>query len=66
MLGEGTAVPFDDRTVGRGEWCGRVLDEEDVALAERFSRSDDHGPEKVVRGRDERPVTGELQRARKE
>ncbi|MFF3741219.1 hypothetical protein [Streptomyces sp. NPDC002566] len=66
VLGEGAAVPFDDRTVGRGEWCGRVLDEEDVALAERFSRSDDHSLEKVVLGRDERAVTGELQRALKE
>ncbi|MEU0674700.1 hypothetical protein ABZ330_17740 [Streptomyces sp. NPDC006172] len=66
VLGEGAAVPFDDRTVGRGEWCGRVLGEEDVALAERFSRSDDHSLEKVVLGRDEQAVTGELERARKE
>ncbi|MFF3849088.1 hypothetical protein [Streptomyces sp. NPDC002328] len=64
VLGEGAAVPFDDHTVGQGEWCGRTLTKEDVAEAERFARSGDHSLEKTVLGRDEQAVTSELQRAR--
>ena len=63
VLGEGAAVPFDDHTAGQGEWCGRTLGKDDVALGERFSRKDDHSLEKTVLGRDEEAVTGELRRA---
>ncbi|CAL9599448.1 hypothetical protein SUDANB176_05402 [Streptomyces sp. enrichment culture] len=63
VLGEGAAVPFDDRTVARGEWCGRVLSEEDVARGERFSRTDDRSLEKVLAGRDERAVRRALDSA---
>ncbi|MEU3612137.1 hypothetical protein ABZ725_07425 [Streptomyces sp. NPDC006872] len=63
VLGEGAAVPFDDHTVGQGEWCGRTLSKEDVALGEVFSRSDDHSLEKTVHGQDEAAVTRELRRA---
>ncbi|MET9825754.1 MULTISPECIES: hypothetical protein [Streptomyces] len=65
VLGEGAAVPFDDRTAGRGEWCGRVLSEDDVALGERFSRLDDDSLEEDVKGQDERAVVRELEQARK-
>lgn len=64
VLGEGAAVPFDDHTAGRGEWCGRTLGQEDVALGERFSRSADHSLEKTVLGRDEEAVIRELRQAR--
>ncbi|WP_307790481.1 hypothetical protein [Streptomyces actuosus] len=63
VLGEGAAVPFDDRTGDQGEWCGRVLSKEDVASGERFSRSDDHSLEKALLGRNEQAVTRELDRA---
>ncbi|WP_309062158.1 hypothetical protein [Streptomyces sp.] len=63
VLGEGAAVPFDDRTVARGEWCGRVLSEEDVALGEHFSRTDDTSLEKVLSGRDEQAVKRALESA---
>ncbi|MEV1065277.1 hypothetical protein [Streptomyces sp. NPDC050263] len=63
VLGEGAAVPFDDHTVGQGEWCGRDLSKEDVAMAELFSRSDDHSLEKTLNGQDEAAVTRELKRA---
>ncbi|MFF4900013.1 hypothetical protein [Streptomyces sp. NPDC001068] len=56
VLGEGAAVPFDEHTADRGEWCGRVLSEEDVAEGERFSRHDDHSLEKALLGRDEAAV----------
>ncbi|MFI8192443.1 hypothetical protein ACIF8T_27275 [Streptomyces sp. NPDC085946] len=60
VLGEGAAVPFDDRTVAQGEWCGRVLSKEDVARGERFSREDDTSLEEVLSGRDEQAVKREL------
>ncbi|MEV7994662.1 hypothetical protein AB0O67_22895 [Streptomyces sp. NPDC086077] len=60
VLGEGAAVPFDDRTAGRGEWCGRVLTEEDVASGERFSRRSDDSLEKAVNGLGERAVVSAL------
>ncbi len=63
VLGEGAAVPFDGHTIGQGEWCGRVLSKENVALGERFSRSDDHSLEKRLLGRNERAITRELDRA---
>ncbi|MBX9397919.1 hypothetical protein K4749_31125 [Streptomyces sp. TRM72054] len=63
VLGEGAAIPFDDRTAGRGEWCGRVLTEEDVARGERFSRRADDSLEKAVHGRDEQAVVSALEGA---
>ncbi|MET9731919.1 hypothetical protein ABZZ79_15065 [Streptomyces sp. NPDC006458] len=63
VLGEGAAVPFDDGVAGRGEWCGRVLTEADVAAAERFSRKDDRSLEKALLGRGEAAVSRELARA---
>lgn len=60
VLGEGAAVPFDDHVAGRGEWCGRVLSEDDFAKGERFSRRDDHSLEETVRGQDEHAVSREL------
>ncbi|MBG0854035.1 hypothetical protein I2W78_19825 [Streptomyces spinoverrucosus] len=63
VLGEGAAIPFDDRTAGRGEWCGRVLSEEDVARGERFSRRADDSLEKAVNGRDEQAVVHALETA---
>ncbi|GGL70570.1 hypothetical protein GCM10010129_12610 [Streptomyces fumigatiscleroticus] len=64
VLGEGAAVPFDDRVAGQGEWCGRVLSKEDVAAGERFSREDDHSLEKAVFGLGEQAVTEELRKAK--
>ncbi|MFV0135961.1 hypothetical protein ACLGIH_22575 [Streptomyces sp. HMX87] len=63
VLGEGAAVPFDDGTAGRGEWCGRVLGEEDFARGERFSRRDDSSLEETVLGQNAQAVTRELKRA---
>ncbi|MFJ5276116.1 hypothetical protein [Streptomyces parvulus] len=63
VLGEGAAVPFDHQTVGEGEWCGRTLSKDDVALGERFSRKDDHRLEKAVHGQDAQAVVRELERA---
>ncbi|GGQ26398.1 hypothetical protein GCM10010266_57170 [Streptomyces griseomycini] len=63
VLGEGAAVPFDDRTVARGEWCGRVLGEENVARGERFSRTDDRSLEKLLAGRDGQAVKRALDSA---
>ncbi|WP_030038716.1 hypothetical protein [Streptomyces resistomycificus] len=63
VLGEGAAVPFDDRTGDQGEWCGRVLSKEDVARGERFSRKDDQSLEKAVLGQDEQAITRALDRA---
>ncbi|MFJ3498478.1 hypothetical protein ACIPPJ_33485 [Streptomyces sp. NPDC086091] len=63
VLGEGAAVPFDDHVAGRGEWCGRELREQDVALAERFSRQDDHSLEKAVVGKGQQAVVRELRQA---
>ncbi|MGW1539389.1 hypothetical protein ACWCPM_03720 [Streptomyces sp. NPDC002309] len=63
VLGEGAVLPFDDRTAGRGEWCGRVLGEEDVARGERFSRRSDDSLEKAVNGRDEQAVVSALKSA---
>ncbi|MEG3627328.1 hypothetical protein [Streptomyces poriticola] len=63
VLGEGAAVPFDDGVAGQGEWCGRVLGKDDVALGERFSRLDDHSLEKAVHGQDEQAVRRELEAA---
>lgn len=64
VLGEGAAVPFDDHVAGQGEWCGRVLSKEDVALGERFSRKDDTSLEKAVLGRGEEAVGAALREAR--
>ncbi|MBZ6132193.1 MULTISPECIES: hypothetical protein [Streptomyces] len=63
VLGEGASVPYDQGTVGRGEWCGRTLSEDDVARGERFSRVDDHSLEKTAHGKDEQAVRQELERA---
>ncbi|MEU5629210.1 hypothetical protein [Streptomyces tendae] len=63
ILGEGAAVPFDQNTVGRGEWCGRTLSSDDVAQGEHFSRTDDHSLEKAVHGQDEQAVVRELEEA---
>ncbi|MFJ3665843.1 hypothetical protein ACIPSE_05250 [Streptomyces sp. NPDC090106] len=63
VLGEGAAVPFDDGVGDQGEWCGRELGKEDVASAERFSRSDDHSLEKAVLGQDAAAVTRALTKA---
>ncbi|MGC0330688.1 hypothetical protein RKD23_003678 [Streptomyces sp. SAI-170] len=62
-LGEGAAVPFDDGVAGRGEWCGRVLPEQDVARGERFSRRDDQSLEETLLGQGEAAVSRELGRA---
>ncbi|MFG2315019.1 hypothetical protein [Streptomyces tendae] len=62
VLGEGAAVPFDDHVAGRGEWCGRVLGEDDFARGERFSRRDDHSLEEAVLGRDEHAISRELRK----
>ncbi|MET9381474.1 hypothetical protein ABZY09_10350 [Streptomyces sp. NPDC002928] len=61
-LGEGAVVPFDDHTVGRGEWCGQVLGTDDFAEGERISRSDDHSLEKTLLGQDENALTRALDR----
>ncbi|MGX2997482.1 hypothetical protein JNUCC64_25020 [Streptomyces sp. JNUCC 64] len=66
VLGEGAAIPFDDGTVGRGEWCGRVLAPEDVARGELFSRPDDTSLEEVTHGRGIEDVLRELRRAERE
>ncbi|MFF0968630.1 hypothetical protein ACWDQO_14645 [Streptomyces sp. NPDC003703] len=63
VLGEGASVPFDGHTAGSGEWCGRVLDKDDVARGELFSRSDDHSLEKALLGKDEQAVVRALTRA---
>ncbi|MEU5311208.1 hypothetical protein [Streptomyces sp. NPDC021562] len=63
VLGEGAAVPFDDHTADRGEWCGRVLSEQDVAEGERFSRKDDHSLEKALLGQGEQSARDALTRA---
>ncbi|WP_254648139.1 hypothetical protein [Streptomyces sp. GbtcB6] len=63
VLGEGGAVPFDDRIADQGEWCGRVLSKEDVAEGERFSRHDDHSLEKALLGQGEQAVKNALDRA---
>jgi hypothetical protein len=63
VLGEGAAVPFDDRVAGRGEWCGRVLTEQDVARGERFSRKDDQSLEETLLGQGETAVSRELRSA---
>ncbi|MBQ0828257.1 hypothetical protein J5Y05_17410 [Streptomyces sp. RG38] len=63
VLGEGAAVPFDDATVGRGEWCGRTLSEDDVARGERFSLPDDQSLEKTANGQGEQTITRQLQQA---
>lgn len=60
VLGEGAAVPFDDRVAGRGEWCGMVLSEDDFAKGERFSRRDDHSLEETVQGQGEAAISREL------
>jgi hypothetical protein len=63
VLGEGAAIPFDDGTVGQGEWCGRALSQDDIAQGEHFSRRDDHSLEKAVHGQDKQAVTQELAQA---
>ncbi|MFF5187534.1 hypothetical protein ACFY30_27855 [Streptomyces sp. NPDC000345] len=49
-LGEGAVVPFDGQTVGRGEWCGQILDTDGFAQGERTGREDDHSLEKTLLG----------------
>ncbi|MFD9002095.1 hypothetical protein ACFV0T_14155 [Streptomyces sp. NPDC059582] len=63
-LGEGAVVPFDDHEIGRGEWCGQVLDTEAFAEGERLSRRDDHSLEKTLLGQDEKALARALDRAR--
>ncbi|MFF7450689.1 MULTISPECIES: hypothetical protein [unclassified Streptomyces] len=63
VLGEGAAVPFDDGVADRGEWCGRVLSEGDVARGELFSRKADNSLEKAILGEDARTVKSLLERA---
>lgn len=65
VLGEGAAVPFDDHTTAHGEWCGRVLSKEDIALGELFSRSDDTSLEEVLLGKNEQAVKNALTTASK-
>jgi hypothetical protein len=65
VLGEGAAVPFDDHVAGQGEWCGRALSKEDVALGERFSRTDDSSLEEDVWGQGEDAVAAALRGAKK-
>ncbi|MFD8938780.1 hypothetical protein ACFV0R_26635 [Streptomyces sp. NPDC059578] len=65
VLGEGAALPFDDRTVGQGEWCGRELSGEDVARGERFSRPDESSLEESLHGQNARAVTRALDQASK-
>jgi hypothetical protein len=62
-LGEGAVVPFDDHVVGRGEWCGDVLDTDGFAEGERISRHDDHSLEKSLIGQSEEALARELDRA---
>ncbi|MFC8566531.1 hypothetical protein ACFUIW_12315 [Streptomyces sp. NPDC057245] len=63
VLGQGAAVPFDDQVVGRGEWCGRVLSEEEVAAGERFSRKSNNSLEKTAWGQGKQVVVRELEKA---
>lgn len=63
VLGEGAAVPFDEHVVGRGEWCGRVLNEDDFAKGEQFSPRDAPSLEETVRGQDEDAISRELVKA---
>lgn len=63
VLGEGAAIPYDDGTADRGEWCGRVLTEEDIAHGERFSRKDDESLEKTVAGQNAQAVKRALDQA---
>lgn len=63
VLGQGAAVPFDDQVAGRGEWCGRVLSEEDVAAGERLSRKSNNSPEKTAWGQGKQVAVREPERA---
>ncbi|MGV9291014.1 hypothetical protein [Streptomyces sp. NPDC003719] len=63
VLGEGAAIPFDDGTVGQGEWCGRLLSQDDIAQGEHFSRRDDHSLEKAVHGQDKQALIRALTQA---
>ncbi|WP_112466873.1 hypothetical protein [Streptomyces triticisoli] len=63
VLGEGASVPFDDRTVGKGEWCGRTVDTETFARGENLSRRDDNPLEEITLGRNEDAVRRALDRA---
>ncbi|MER5433241.1 hypothetical protein [Streptomyces sp. NPDC002588] len=62
-LGEGAVVPFDGQVVGRGEWCGQVLDTDGFAQGERTGRSGDHSLEKKLLGQGEQAVEKALDRA---
>ncbi|MFI5798206.1 hypothetical protein [Streptomyces sp. NPDC051677] len=62
-LGEGAVVPFDEQVVGRGEWCGQVLDTDSFAHGERTGRSDDHSLEKTLLGQGRPALERALQQA---
>jgi hypothetical protein len=62
-LGEGAVVPFDGQVVGRGEWCGQILDTDAFAHGERTARSDDHSLEKTLLGQGEPALERTLQQA---
>lgn len=64
-LGEGGVVPYDDHVVGRGEWCGQVLDTEGFAEGERISRGDDHSLEKALLGQGDEALARALREARR-
>ncbi|MFD3617867.1 hypothetical protein ACFWWT_22035 [Streptomyces sp. NPDC058676] len=49
--------------MGRGEWCGSVLDTDGFAQGERISRHDDHSLEKSLVGEGEDALRRELDRA---
>ncbi|SER10805.1 hypothetical protein SAMN04487983_101179 [Streptomyces sp. yr375] len=62
-LGEGAVVPFDGQVVGRGEWCGRIVDTDAFAQGERTGRSDDHSLEKTLLGQGEPALDRALRQA---
>ncbi|MER5883657.1 hypothetical protein ABT160_07495 [Streptomyces sp. NPDC001941] len=61
-LGEGAVVPFDNHTVGNGEWCGQTYTPEEFAEGEKFSRKDARSLEETLLGQDEKAVRQELAR----
>lgn len=64
-LGEGGVVPFDGHVVGRGEWCGQVVDTDGFAHGERLARHDDHSLEKALLGQGDQALTRALEDARR-
>ncbi|GAB7106510.1 hypothetical protein JCM4814A_48240 [Streptomyces phaeofaciens JCM 4814] len=62
-LGEGAVVPFDDQRIGRGEWCGQILDTDGFAQGERIGRAGDRSLEKTLIGQGVPALKRELDRA---